>query len=200
MRKRDVVYTAVKALFVLVSLVMFLWLGGFAWYIANLPLQPDRPDQKTDGIVALTGGPYRISLAVSLLSDGLADRLLISGIYSDLEDETLRRANAIPKDIFACCIDLGRTAGNTEQNAKEAAAWVRGHGFTSIRVVTTFDHMPRSLTEFRRRMPHITLIPHPVSPDTVGQDMQWPAVGKLAAEYTKYWVALIRARVVPVEI
>lgn len=193
-RKRDIVFASVKLLFVVVMLSLLLWLGGFLWFIANLPTEPEDPNRRTDGIVALTGGPYRISLAVSLLSDGLADRLLISGIYGELDDETLRRANAIPKDIFACCIDLGRAAANTKENADEAAIWAAAHGYRSLRIVTTFDHMPRSLAEFRRAMPGVQLVAHPVSPATVGPEVRWPPVARLAVEYTKYWVALLRSR------
>lgn len=196
MRKRQGVSVGVKALFLLVASLGFLWLGGFAWFVSRLPLTPDIPERKTDGIVVLTGGPYRISLAVGLLADGLADRLLISGIYASLNDETLRQANAIPKDIFACCIDLGRVATNTEENARETAEWMVAHGYRSLRVVTTFDHMPRSLVELRRAMPEVEFVTHPVSPVTVGAEVRWPPVGRLALEYSKYWVALARARLV----
>lgn len=194
MRKRAILFSGVKMLFILASIAGFLWLGGFAWFLAGLETRPTRPSEPTDGIVVLTGGPYRISLAVSLLDEGLAERLLISGIYAELEDETLRRANAIPRHIFTCCIDLDRAARNTEENAREVAAWARQHSYRSLRVVTTFDHMPRSMVELRRALPDAELLPHPVSPDTVGADLAWPSVGKLALEYSKYWVALVRAR------
>lgn len=194
-RKRDMILTSVKLLFVMVVLALLLWVGGFVWFIATLQTRPEEPITRTDGIVALTGGPYRISLAVSLLSDGLAERLLISGVYGELDDETLRRANAIPQDIFLCCIDLGRAAANTRENADEAAIWVAAQGYRSLRVVTTFDHMPRSLVEFHRAMPEVELVPHPVSPETVGPEVRWPPVGRLALEYTKYGLALMRARI-----
>ncbi|MDA5192603.1 YdcF family protein [Govanella unica] len=193
-RKRDVVFASVKLLFALVLVAVLLWLGGFVWFVGGLQTTPEAPQAQTDGIVVLTGGPYRINLAVSLLSEGLGERLLITGIYGELDDETLRRANAIPKDIFDCCIDLGRGAANTKGNADEAAIWVAAHGYRSLRIVTTFDHMPRSLAEFHRAMPGIQLIAHPVSPDTVGPEVRWPSAGRLALEYTKYWAALLRSR------
>lgn len=193
-KRRRILLLGVKFLFVVASVAGLLWLGGFAWFVAELETAPQQPQDRTDGIVVLTGGPYRISLAVSLLDDGLAERLLISGIYAGLEDETLRRANAIPSRIFDCCIDLDRAARNTEENAREAALWAMRRGYRSLRIVTTFDHMPRSLVELRRVMPDVQLVAHPVSPTTVGSDMRWPSVGKLALEYTKYWIALVRAR------
>lgn len=197
MRKRRILVLGVKFLLGLVTAAGLLWLGGFAWFVAELETAPQNPRQRTEGIVVLTGGPYRISLAVSLLDDGLAERLLISGIYASLEDETLRRANAIPSAIFECCIDLDRAARNTEENAREAALWAERRNYRSLRVVTAFDHMPRSLVELRRFMPDVQLVPHPVSPATVGHDIRWPSVGRLALEYSKYWIALARARLLP---
>lgn len=199
MRKRRILVPGVKFLLGLATAAGLLWLGGFAWFVAELEMTPQKPRQRTEGIVVLTGGPYRISLAVSLLDDGLADRLLISGIYASLEDETLRRTNAIPSGIFECCIDLDRAARNTEENAREAALWAARHDYRSLRVVTAFDHMPRSLVELRRFMPDVQLVAHPVSPATVGSDIRWPSVGRLALEYSKYWIALARARLLPDE-
>src|SRR5690606_28558836 len=98
------------------------------------------------------------------------------------------------RHISACCIDLDRAARTTEENAREAAHWARRHSYRTLRVVTTFDHMPRSLVELRRVLPEAELLPHPVSPDTVGADLARPSVGRLALEYSKYWVALVRAR------
>jgi uncharacterized SAM-binding protein YcdF (DUF218 family) len=134
----------------------------------------------------LTGGAYRISVAQQLLAEGKAERLLISGVYDRLDDETLRRATGIPDRLFACCVDLGRAATNTKENAKEAAAWAARHHYKSLRVVTTYDHLPRSLLEFKRAMPDMDLVAHPVSPATVGDGMSSPGVGRLALEYAKY--------------
>lgn len=193
-RFRDTLLRGLRIFMGLLLLLALFWVAGFLWFISSLPNAPAAPQQKADGIVALTGGAYRISLAVSLLEDKLGERLLISGIYEELDNETLRRANGIPRDIFACCIDLGRGAANTKGNADEAAIWAAAHGYKSLRIVTTFDHMPRSLVEFQRAMPEVTLIPHPVSKVTVGPQVRWPSFGRLALEYTKYWVALLRAR------
>lgn len=177
-----------KTVYILNALVVLavLWLGGFVWFLLTLPDTPEDPDRRTDGIVVLTGGAFRISVAQQLLAQGKAQRLLISGVYDRLDDETLRRATGIPDTLFACCVDLGRAATNTKENADEAAAWAAQHHYKSLRVVTAYDHLPRSLLEFKRAMPGIDLVPHPVSPATVGGGMPSPGVGRLALEYAKY--------------
>lgn len=197
MRKRDVVAGMLRLLVIVAALVAVIWIAGFAWFVVTLRAEPEEPTRATDGIVVLTGAPYRIGLAVSLLAEGRAERLLISGIYAELGNDTLRRINAIPDDLFACCIDLDRRARNTEGNAREAAVWTARHGYRSLRVVTSYDHMPRSLVELRRAMPDIDLVAHPVSATTVGTEAGRPSLGRLALEFTKYSVALARSRIAP---
>ena len=57
--------------------------------------------------------------------------------------------------------------------------------------------MPRSLIELRRRLPEAELIAHPVCQGAVKLDRWWiwPGTGRLIiAEYTKYLISLVRAR------
>jgi len=173
-----------------------LWLGGFLLWAANLPLTPEAEGENSDGIVVLTGGAHRIDLAVALLAQGRAERLLISGVNQRIKDETLRRVIGISKELFECCIDLGRVAQNTQENAIEAAAWARRNQYRRLRVVTAYDHMPRSLLELHRAIPDVTLVAHPVSPLTV-EGARSPGLLSLAMEYSKYWVALLRYRFGP---
>src|SRR5437868_12428207 len=53
--------------------------AGFLWFVTGVPMQEARLSGKADGIVALTGGAYRISDAIELLASGHGTRLLISG-------------------------------------------------------------------------------------------------------------------------
>ena len=63
-----------------------------------------------------------------------------------------------------------------------------------MRLVTASYHMPRSLMEFRRVMPDVRLIAHPVFPAHVRIDAwwRWPGTASLlAGEYIKYLVAAV---------
>ena len=72
---------------------------------------------------------------------------------------------------------------------------MRLHGFRSLRLVTAFYHLPRSLFEFRRAMPDVEIVPNPVFPPVL-QDGKWwqrPATASLVVmEYNKYLAARLR--------
>jgi uncharacterized SAM-binding protein YcdF (DUF218 family) len=90
---------------------------------------------------------------------------------------------------------LGHEADDTFGNAQETALWIRGQGFHSLRLVTAWYHMRRSLLEFDRAMPDIDIVAHPVFPDQVKQERWWAWRGTavlLVNEYVKYLGALAR--------
>jgi hypothetical protein len=59
---------------------LIAWLLGFIWFAGALP-QPAPAGEGTDVIVVLTGGTGRIERGVTLLREGSADRLLVSGVF-----------------------------------------------------------------------------------------------------------------------
>lgn len=149
----------------------------------------------SDAIVVLTGGSDRISQALGLLKAGQAKRLLISGVHPATTSRQIVRTTAADPDLFACCVDLDRKALNTTENAEETAKWAEARGFSSLLVVTSAYHMPRSLLELQTAMPSAQLIPYPVVREDL--DMRhWyldPATTQLLLrEYVKYTVAWLR--------
>ncbi|MBK8175866.1 MAG: YdcF family protein [Rhodospirillales bacterium] len=91
-------------------------------------------------------------------------------------------------------IDAGYGAKNTQGNAEETAAWMHGHGYHSLRLVTGSYHMPRSLLEFHVALPDAVVIPHPVFPKDVKQTSWWFRPGTAAliiSEYNKYLLARV---------
>lgn len=172
---------------------------GFAHFVHTVATL-EKPDmsQTADAIVVLTGGSERINDAVTLLDQGRAERLLISGVHPGTSRETLADMTTGSGALFACCVDLGHAAMNTVGNAKEARNWARGNGFESLIVVTSSYHLPRSLNEIRRAMPEANLIPYPVIAHRVALDDWWKNPGTtrlMLAEYTKYLMSIIKLRV-----
>jgi uncharacterized SAM-binding protein YcdF (DUF218 family) len=169
---------------------------GFLVFVAELPERVAEPDRRTEAIVVLTGGSGRVAQGLQLLQRGKADRLFVSGVYRGVDvAELLRVSRAAPQSL-ACCVTLGHEAESTRGNAVETARWVRAQGVTSLRLVTAAYHMPRSLLEFRRRLPEVEIVPHPVFPEHVKQDRWWRWPGStslLIGEYAKYLVARARA-------
>lgn len=166
-----------------------LGIGFVVFANAVLSEAPASQPHKADGIVALTGTQQRISVAAELLARGLAKRLLVTGVNRQATGEEIRRLTQLDQRLFDCCVDLGYEAQNTIGNAEETRAWVQQHGFTSLIVVTSSYHMPRSLVELGRVMPDVELIPYPVAFGQARDGAWWtnPALVRLlVAEYLKF--------------
>lgn len=181
-------------------LAALLWSGGFLWFVATLPDRVVDYATHTDAIVVLTGGSERLSTGVGLLERGLADTLFISGVHRGVEIADILKLARTDRPDLAGAIVLGHAADDTVGNAAETAAWARQQNIASLRLVTGAYHMPRSLAEFRYALPGVTIVPHPVFPDTVKSQewWRWPGTAALlATEYSKYLAVEIRHAVLP---
>jgi uncharacterized SAM-binding protein YcdF (DUF218 family) len=165
--------------------VAVVYLAGFVGFIATLP-DPVLNTKlgQADGIVALTGEDERLIPAVALLEDGVAKRLLISGVFPETTKSDLKElTHGGPR--FDCCADLGFRARDTRGNAKEAAAWAKANKFRTLIVVTASYHMPRSLVEFSAAMPNVKLVAYPIDTDPANPTFlkRW---GRMHSEYAKF--------------
>jgi len=170
-----------------------LWIAGFIWFAA--PPSPENELAATDAIVVLTGGRLRLQSGMDLLRDGKGRKLFVSGVNQQVDLDELLRVSGNAPDWASCCTALGHDADNTLGNARETAQWMREQGFRSLRLVTAWYHMPRSLLELDRAMPGIEIIAHPVFPEEVSLQHWWTSRGTvvlLASEYGKYLGALLR--------
>ena len=176
-------------------LLLVVWIGGFAWFVGgSLWFKIDRASP-TDAIVVLTGGKMRLETGLELLEAGKAAKLFVSGVNPAVDRETLLRAFGPAARREACCIVLGHAADNTVGNALETALWMQQEGYRSLRLVTSWYHMHRSLLEFSRAMPLVRVIAHPVfARDSDPEGWRgWLASGQLVfAEYNKFLAAWLR--------
>jgi uncharacterized SAM-binding protein YcdF (DUF218 family) len=169
-----------RRLAVAAALALAAFLSGFVVFaIAVARFAPARSVQ-ADGIVVLTGGKHRLSVAAALLSDRRGKRLLISGANPIATRHDLFQHSGLSADVFKCCVDVGYDANDTSGNASEAKAWAKANHFSRLIIVTSSYHMPRSLTEFGRAMPDVSLVPYPVLPQ---RSQNW-------------WADAIKARVI----
>ena len=188
-------FFSLRLLFRLAFFACMVLVVGFVAFAASVKTGSHAGDRKADGIVALTGGKARISEAARLLAKGSAKRMLITGVNPTTTKEQLMPLVPEGNELFDCCIDLGREAENTTGNAVETREWADMHGYTSLIVVTSSYHMPRSLLELRHVMPHLVLIPHAVEPDSFRSEKWWSdrdVMRLMVSEYVKYLTGLAR--------
>ena len=143
----------------------------------------------------LTGTDSRILAGARLLRDGRAKRLLISGVNRQTTRGEILKLTGLSGTPFEHAVDLGYEALDTIGNADEARAWADDHGYTSLIIVTSSYHMPRSMTELRLVMPKADLVAYPVLPKGARPDAWWlhaRTTRVLISEYLKYIPAAAR--------
>lgn len=175
-----------------------IWLIGFLVFVFYV-LSFQQPHlNATQAIVAWTGGEYRIQTAFKLLEQNPDARLLISGMNKSVSPASF--LSDIPQEQHGK-IDLGYQATTTEGNAIETADWVYKNKITSVTLVTSFYHMPRSLLEFKHALPQTTVYPYAIWPKDFQESVKWihtRSAFQLLIEYHKY--VFVKARYIKEEI
>ena len=161
----------------ILAFVVLLWALGFAVFAVLLP----RPagEEKTDGIVVVTGAGGRIERGVTALQEGWSKRLLVSGVDPEVKPGELSAEYAIPERLMDCCITLGYDAVDTRSNAAEAAQWAAAGRMKSIRLVTSDWHMRRAAFELDALLAGKVSIVRDAVPSE-------PKLSMLFLEYHKY--------------
>jgi uncharacterized SAM-binding protein YcdF (DUF218 family) len=169
--------------------VVLLGFGFFRFQRAISFVEPGRAPH-ADGIVVLTGGAQRVQDAMALLAEGRGKRLLISGVHEKTGRDEIARLTGARRAQLDCCVDLGRGARNTIGNALEARRWARANGFSSLLIVTSNYHMPRTIEEFTHVLGEVKVAGYPVVSDhTDGESMPSRL---LAVEYAKFVISRLR--------
>jgi len=184
---------------------LLLWLIGFGGWLFSLPpvmtdaaavgsqdgAAPMMPRNlvPADAIVVLTGGVGRINSGLSLLADGLAPRLFISGVHKKVDTQQMAKAKGAgeaKRRWLDCCVTLGYHARDTIENAAEVADWVQKQDppVAHLYLVTHRLHMPRALYLLRQSLPdQIVITPYPIA-DPYGR-ADWRFWSFAISEYSK---------------
>jgi len=177
-----------------------IWGAGLFRFADAIPLVVADPDTPTDAIVVLTGGSGRLDEGLRLLEQGAAQKLFISGVYRGIDIKNLLESYRRNPQDLNCCVSIGY-AVDTISNATETRDWVRKNNVSSVRLVTSGYHMPRSVLEFEYELPEVTLIPNPVFPAHVKQSQWWAwpgTTGLIVTEYNKFLLSWVRHKVMTI--
>ena len=170
--------------------------GGFLAFAWSIDQSEHLPSRRAEAMIALTGGKDRIPDAVTLLAEGYANRLLISGVAQGISRSEVAQLAPRFRTLVECCVDLGYQARNTIGNAEEARRWFTDNQLRGpLLVVTSNYHMPRALVELSAVLPGVELIPAPVVTEKLRRSAWWKDlhVARLwASEYAKLVVSLAR--------
>lgn len=184
-----------RVLLFVLFLAVALFAADFLRFIHLIEATESVPTRKADGIVVLTGGPFRIGDALDLLAAGRGQRLLISGVNPLTRSREI--ASLLPEHQrwFTCCVDLEHSSTNTIGNAIETRRWAKDRGFRSLIVVTSNFHVPRAMVELAHQLPDVVLVPYAVVSDKVRVEAWWQSsetARLLFLEYMKYILARVR--------
>ena len=184
-----------KKLILLFSFFFLMaWIVGLCFFAYQINHFDTDETTHTQAIVVLTGGRNRISEAVKLLNHGLADKLFISGVEKNtsLKDICDSQDVLLPQNN----VWLEKNSTNTIENAIQTQAWLKKNKISSIRLVTSNYHLPRSIQEFKYQNNKLSIVPHPVFSDYVAKEW-WTKTRSfyfIASEYNKFLYVWIMRR------
>jgi len=159
------------------SFLIVVWALGFAWTAIMLP-QP-AGDERTDGVIVLTGGEGRIPRGLDVLRAGDARLMLVSGVDPEVRPREFAASYDVERKYMRCCITLGFEAVDTRSNGREAARWIAANDLKSVRLITTDWHMRRAAFELRQALPDDIVLVYDAVPGH-------PSLNMLFKEYNKY--------------
>ena len=168
------------------ALLLLVWLLGFVWFAVFLP----RPANgtHTDGVIALTGAQGRIGRGLDMLRAGAAQRMLVSGVDSQVSAVQFAQNYGVDPALFACCLTLGYESFDTRSNAHESAAWIARNHIRSVRLVTTDWHMRRAAFDLTVAGPKNLVIVEDAVPSHPSFKMLFIEYNKLVARLVAWLI------------
>ncbi len=115
----------------------------------------DAPAARASGRLELSAAADRLATAYTLLREGRARSILLTGGSVHPEPGERAEAELVAETLRAWGVQADRivvepASRNTHENAVFSAAIVSSHGWRSLLLVTSAAHLPRALAAFRR--------------------------------------------------
>ena len=169
-------------------LILISFLSFDIFNFLNLGNQKKIINENKKAIVVLTGGPRRLEEGFQLLERKMGSALFISGVNPIVTKKDLKKIlntnNSNKKNIlFDCCVYYEKKSENTQSNSIEANKWLTENEYNEIFLVTSSSHMPRSIYEFKKNAPKITIYPWNIDEK---EKTTFNNIKKLTIEYLKF--------------
>lgn len=162
--QKGFISVVILLLIALVALVLpvFLDMRHYASLNSKSTVEP------ADAVIVLTGGTNRVRIGAELLSNGMAEQMLLSGTHPHLTTASFHRDldSVLTAQEIACCVALDAKAQNTRQNAIYSARWADDLGVKSVILVTSYYHIPRAKFEFSQHAPNLSVQYVAVQPES----------------------------------
>ena len=156
------IFHKLKKILFLFSLIIILFdIYDFYTFI-NKQTKKISTYRGVDAIIVFTGGENRVQSGIDLISNNVGKRLFISGVNPDTNIFDISEQILSDEDLLNCCIDLGKKANNTIENAIESIDWIKNNNYKNVIIVTSNYHMKRSLFILKNFDRSINFIPHNV--------------------------------------
>src|SRR3546814_18339595 len=85
------------------AVLAILWTVGLVLYARAIPSRTAAADRRTDAIVVLTGGSMRLEKGLTLLAQGKAKQLFVSGVHQGVEVEERSEERRVGKECVSTC-------------------------------------------------------------------------------------------------
>jgi uncharacterized SAM-binding protein YcdF (DUF218 family) len=129
------------------------------------------PNPKNTNIVILTGGTNRIKDGFDIINkfdekSKYTIKILVSGTGKGFTKLSLQNKLSPDFDLklIKCCVELDAISQNTYSNAKQTLKWSTRNNIKEFILITSNYHMPRSILEFKNKMPDIRILTYPIKP------------------------------------
>jgi len=171
---------------IILTLFLILVLSHFIFFLSLVKnFKSDYTTIKSiDSIVVLTGDKFRISKGMEILSNGIGEKLLLSGVNKNIKLTNIKNEFPKYKIFFDCCVEIENISSNTFENSRETFLWLEKNKYNSVLIVSSDYHMPRTKLEFEKFLNTKNTYYHPVNSNndlnTIGK------IKKLFLEYVKY--------------
>jgi uncharacterized SAM-binding protein YcdF (DUF218 family) len=171
---------------IILTLFLILVLSHFIFFLSLVKnFKNDYTTIKSiDSIVVLTGDKFRISKGMEILSNGIGEKLLLSGVNKNIKLTNIKNEFPKYKNFFDCCVEIENISSNTFENSRETFLWLEKNKYNSVLIVSSDYHMPRAKLEFEKFLNTKNTYYHPVNSNN--NLMAIGKIKKLFLEYVKY--------------